>query len=203
MAKGERLPRVSGIQADKKAMYSSKVDFMQAYLEGAEQEEALSQEITSKYEVARDRIRARADKAQQRTIRRRYGVAFIVRDTKNPTNYCIVFAKHKHNARSKGAKILLNDKEVFYGSPEVGETYLRLRAYRCPAFDKYYMTKQVPIKVQLKHGLKYKCAICRSKHEFSYEDLEKGYCHVVYDGYNVNPYTEGYVICNNCYRRLK
>lgn len=203
MAKGERLPRISGIQADVRSMYSSKADFMQAYLEGSEQEEALSQEITNKYEAARNRLRARADKAQKRTIRRRYGVAFIVRDTKNPDSYCIVFAKHKHNARSKGAKILLNDKEVFYGSPEVREVYLRLRAYRCPEFDNYYVTKRVPIKVQLKQGLKYKCAICNNKHLFSYEDLEEGYCHVVYDGYNVNPYTEGYIVCNNCYRRLR
>lgn len=74
------------------------------------------------------------------------------------------------------------------------------RAIRQPQLDKYYKEKKVPIPEVMKLGATFPCSIC-GKENFTLKDYENKRCFLVEGEGDTNPFTSGYVVCHNCYKK--
>ena len=72
---------------------------------------------------------------------------------------------------------------------------------RVQNFDKYAEKGRVPIPILMKElNFKFPCSIC-GKELFSLKDYEAGRCFVLEGEENLNEFTEGIILCYNCYKK--
>jgi hypothetical protein len=107
----------------------------------------------------------------------------------------------RDRARAEANKYLRETYPEFTDRQSYYDIYMMSRGRRIPQFDKYYATKQVPIRELLKIGFSYSCALCH-KYNFKFEDYENGRCFIVEGEGCVNPFTNGILLCYKCYKTL-
>lgn len=75
------------------------------------------------------------------------------------------------------------------------------KAHRVQEFDKYGIEGVIPIPELMKvMDFKFPCSVC-GKDNFDYEDYEIGRCFIVEGEGNLNPFTKGYILCYECYKK--
>lgn len=68
-------------------------------------------------------------------------------------------------------------------------------------FDKYGTRGKVPIPELMKHiGATFPCSIC-GKDNFNFEDYKIGRCFIAEGEGDINPFTDGLILCYNCYKK--
>lgn len=107
----------------------------------------------------------------------------------------------RDRARAEANKYLRNTYPEFTAKQSYYDIYMMSRGRRMPQFDKYYATKRVPIKELMKVGFTYSCAFCH-EHKFSIEDYENHRCFIMDGDGAINPFTQGVLLCYNCYKKL-
>ena len=124
--------------------------------------------------------------------------AYVIQFIDEPTAFFITFQTFKTRDTGKWEAC----KYFFYaGHPRIGlDSYNKARRRRIPEFDKYSKEGKVPVEQIMKMGASYSCGIC-GNHLFTYEDIQKGKCHIVKGEGDTNQFTSGIVICNNCRRK--
>lgn len=81
---------------------------------------------------------------------------------------------------------------------EINASYYKYaRRRRVPQLDKYADTERVPIEEIMKLGVAYRCNIC-GEGLFKYEDIENEKCFVIRDEGDINPFTDGIIVCPKC-----
>lgn len=107
----------------------------------------------------------------------------------------------RDKARAEANKYLRETYPEFADTQSYYDIYMMSRGKRAPQLDKYYKNKKVPIRELLKINFTYPCAFCH-KGDFNNEDYENGKCFIVEDEGSINPFTEGIILCYNCYKLL-
>jgi len=75
------------------------------------------------------------------------------------------------------------------------------RASHVSELDKYAMLGKAPIPELMKAlNVSFPCSVC-GKHKFDYSDYEIGRCFIVEGEGDLNPFTDGYILCYDCYRK--
>lgn len=125
--------------------------------------------------------------------------AFLVTMVGYPELYYISFTHIKDRAKAEANKYFRTCNPKFYTTEGYYKMYLASRGRRVPEFDKYQRIGKVPILEIMQQGIKFPCFYC-GKDNFSYEDYENHRCYILDDGTELNPYTQGVVLCYNCYK---
>ena len=107
----------------------------------------------------------------------------------------------RDRARAEANKYLRETFPEFTAKQNYYDIYMMSRGKRIPQFDKYYQTKRIPIKELMKAGFTYSCAYCH-KDKFGIEDYENNRCFIMEGDGFVNPFTQGVILCYNCYKKL-
>lgn len=134
---------------------------------------------------------------------RKKGVCYIVHSLENPSFFFFTFCTEKRIAKSAATYYKVKMEQPLFNRHDIDACYIQMRVRRVPEFDKYIETRLIPILEQLKYGVSYRCSHCGKKHYYTYEDYEDNRCYIVKDGYNVNEFTEGYLVCNSCFRKIR
>lgn len=117
------------------------------------------------------------------------------------SNICfITFAKSRDKARGD-AIMYFREFHPEFNNGLWKQKFLKARRKRVPAFDRYAELGKVPILELLKRGMEFSCGGC-GKDKFTYGDVQIGRCHVIEDGFEMNPFTQGFLLCHNCYKRF-
>ena len=124
--------------------------------------------------------------------------AYIIRFIHEPKAFFVTFQTYKDRDTGKWEACKYFDS---IHHPTIGlNDYSKARRKRIPEFDKYRDTEKIPIEEVMKLGANYSCGLC-GNHSFKYSDIKKNICFVVQDEGNMNPFTNGIVICNDCRRK--
>lgn len=107
----------------------------------------------------------------------------------------------RDRARAEANRYLRDTNPEFSKKQNYYDIYMMSRGKRVPQFDKYYKTKKIPIKELMKIGFTFSCIFCH-EHRFGIEDYENHKCFIMEGEGSVNPFTEGVLLCYNCYRKL-
>ena len=171
--------------------------FMLGYLEGSEEEMSERQNIIKFYgglNSSFEKRQLQLELLKSRPYALSLGLGGEV--------VAFAFASRDSEACSKGAYHAFQERFGVYNRKELNGIFRKIRAKRVFAFDKYVYEKKIPIIEQVKYGLKYPCYLCK-KHKFTYEDYENNKCYVVDDGFSINEFTKGYLVCSECYKKLR
>ena len=119
-----------------------------------------------------------------------------------PNLIYISFKQTKEKAIYEACKFF---KDSFYptfmGDRELYSEMEQARATRVQEFDKYGMEGKIPIPELMKvMKFTFPCSVC-GKDNFNYEDYEIGRCFLVEGEGDLNPFTKGYVLCYDCYKK--
>ena len=124
--------------------------------------------------------------------------AYVIRFLDEPEAFFITFQNLKDRDTGKWEACKYFDS---IHHPRIGlGSYSKARRKRIPEFDKYRSMEKVPIEEIMKLGAAYHCGLC-GKHSFKYEDIINNRCFVVRDEGDINKFTSGFVICNECRRK--
>ncbi len=124
--------------------------------------------------------------------------AYLITFKDNPSLVFISFNTSKEKAKSEAVLYFRNILPEFSGHKYWEEQYIKAHRKRIPQFDKYAIRGKVPIKDLLKLGMSFPCAVC-GKHSFNFESVQNNECFIVEDGFEINPFTEGILVCTHCY----
>lgn len=128
------------------------------------------------------------------------GTPYVVTYTSVPDIMYLVFAKNKDKAKGIATKYFKENFHPDFVGKGWRTQHLKSRTKVIPEFKKYSQTGKVPIPDLMKIlNLTFPCLCCHD-HNFNYQDYENGKCYVIEDdGYDLNDFTKGYVLCRECY----
>ena len=129
--------------------------------------------------------------------------AFRVIYKEHPDLLVVCFAKSRASAKWKSAKYFKSTFHPFFAKWQDADTkMLEGLAYRIPELDEWGLKgEKVPIP-DLLHALDITlpCSVC-GRHHFNYSDYENRECFIVEGEGDLNPFTKGYILCYECYRK--
>lgn len=129
--------------------------------------------------------------------------AFLVTFREESDIFYIGFGTDKYKACYQASKYFKeNFHPAFMKSGSNDIKFVKSRFKRIPEFDKYAKTGRVPIPELMKFGVSLPCSCCGNDN-FTYEDYEMGRCFVFEGEGNMLPYADGFVLCYNCYQKIK
>jgi hypothetical protein len=168
--------------------------------------DSLNDEILNdypKFESAYDKLSSIQRKKRKEPVA--YLVWYKDRPELNYISFQVETPKHidraRDRARAEANRYLRSTNPEFAQKQNYYDIYMMSRGKRVPQFDKYYETKRVPIKELMKIGFTYSCAFCHN-HRFNLEDYDNYKCYVVEGENTLNPFTNGILLCYNCYKKL-
>ena len=156
------------------------------------EEELISSDDINKFSDDYDKL------LHQHNRRRNLPGAYLIRFTHEPSAFFITFQTFQTRDTGKWEAC-----KYFHsiGHPTIGlDCYSKARRKRIPQFDKYRDTGKIPIEEIMSLGASFRCGIC-GNHTFTYEDLKRKRCFIVRGEGEINPFTDGMVICNECRRK--
>ena len=125
--------------------------------------------------------------------------AYLVTFTDIPSLCYIAFEHSKNKARGV-AVMYFRDFHPDFMDGLWKKRFLHAQRKRVPAFDKYSYSGKVPVMELLKRGMSFSCGVC-GKDNFTYGDIQIGRGFVIDDGFEMNPFTKGFVLCYHCYKK--
>lgn len=113
----------------------------------------------------------------------------------------ISFQKTPEKARSEACLYFRDNFYPSFMDTGMEEEYMVSTAHRLQAFDKYSIECKVPIPDLMKElKATFPCSVC-GKDNFNLQDVEIGRCFIVEGEGDLNPFTKGYVLCYDCYKK--
>lgn len=119
----------------------------------------------------------------------------------HPELLYIAFCGNRGSAKYQASKYFKSIFNPFFTGEDYSKEMLQCRAYRVQELDKYALKGIIPIPALLKAtDTSLACSVCGKDH-FDYSDYEKGRCFIIEGEGNLNPFTKGYILCYDCYRK--
>ena len=126
--------------------------------------------------------------------------AYMVTFVNHPHLLYLSFALTADKARAQAQKYM---RDTYYPTYSIDGCPISLRETRTKRIrelDKFKHLGKVPIPDLLKTGLTFKCSSC-GNFDFDYDDYTAKKCFVVEGEGDLNPFTNGYIFCYNCYKK--
>lgn len=112
----------------------------------------------------------------------------------------VAFKPNRASAKYESAKYFRDTFNPFFTGEDYRQQMLNGRAYRVQELDKY-ASKGIPIPELLRVlDITMPCSVCGKDH-FSYSDYREERCFIIEGEGNLNPFTRGYLLCHNCYKK--
>ena len=119
----------------------------------------------------------------------------------HPDLLYIAFCGNRGSAKYQASKYFKNIFHPFFTGEDYSKEMLQCHAYRVQELDKYALKGLIPIPELLKAtDTTMPCSVCGKDH-FDYSDCERGRCFIIEGEGNLNPFTKGYILCYDCYRK--
>jgi hypothetical protein len=146
-------------------------------------------------------LKGKYEKILKKNIKKQYK-AFRVVFRNHPDLTFIAFCEKKSTAVGRATTYFHESFHPFFSNSEDYTNEMKTgRAYRVQELDKYGLSGLVPIPELLRVlDLSMPCSVCR-KHNFSYSDYINNNCYIIEGEGNLNPYTKGYLLCHDCYKK--
>ena len=140
-------------------------------------------------------------KILKRNIQREYR-AYRVCFKNHPDLLYIAFCSNRGSAKWRATKYFKNSFHPFFSNDEdCSREMLNCKAYRIQDFDEYYLKGLIPIPKLLKTlDISMPCSVCKKGH-FKFSDYIAQKCFIIEGEGNLNPFTKGYLLCPQCYKR--
>ena len=126
--------------------------------------------------------------------------AYLVRFVDHPEYLYIAFALTADKARAQAQRYIRDTFYPFHTINGCPVSLYETRTKRMPSLDEFKHTGKIPIPNLLKAGMTLKCGAC-GKYEFDYSDYKAKRCFIVEGEGDLNPYTNGYIFCHDCYNK--
>ncbi len=119
----------------------------------------------------------------------------------HPDLLYIAFCGNRGSAKYQASRYFKSIFHPFFTGEDYSTEMLQCRAYRVQELDKYALKGTIPIPELLKAtDTSMACSVCGKDH-FDYLDCEKGRCFIIEGEGDLNPFTKGYILCYDCYRK--
>ena len=119
----------------------------------------------------------------------------------HPELLFVTFCRDRGAAKWQAAKYFKSIFNPFFTGENYRTGMLYSHAYRCAELDKYALEGKVPIPELLRVlDVSIPCSVC-GKYDFTYSDYEKVKCFIVEGEGDSNPFTKGYILCTDCYKK--
>ena len=140
------------------------------------------------------------DRFQVQALETKRKKAYVVTFTDVPSLCYIAFEKSKNKARGV-AVMYFREFHPEFQNGLWKQRFLHAKRKRVPVFDKYAYVGKVPVLELLKRGMSFSCGAC-GKDTFTYGDIQIGRGFVIEDGFEMNPFTKGFILCHSCYKKF-
>jgi hypothetical protein len=118
----------------------------------------------------------------------------------HPDLLYVAFKPNRASAKYESARYFRDTFNPFFTGEDYRQQMLNGRAYRVQELDKY-ASKGIPIPELLRVlDITMPCSVC-GKDRFSYSDYREEECFIIEGEGNLNPFTRGYLLCHNCYKK--
>ena len=119
----------------------------------------------------------------------------------HPDLLYIAFGSSRESAKYTSARYFRDIFNPFFTGESYREEMLNSRAYRLQELDKYALKGIIPIPEILRVlDVSMPCSVCK-KGNFSYSDYKEEKCFIIEGEGNLNPFTKGYLLCPECYKK--
>ena len=118
----------------------------------------------------------------------------------HPDLLYIAFCGNRGSAKWQASKYFKKCFHPFFTGANADKEMLKCHAYRIQELDKYGLKGIIPIPDLLRAlDISLPCSVCGKDH-FDYSDYINGRCFIVEGEGNLNPFTQGYLLCYDCHR---
>lgn len=115
--------------------------------------------------------------------------------------FYIAFSENRGNACYRASRYFRDIFHPFFTGDNYRKEMLNSKAHRCPQLDKYYVEEKVPIpKLMEVLNAQFPCSVC-GKGKFNYSDYINDRCYIIEGEGDLNPFTKGYILCYDCYKK--
>ena len=130
--------------------------------------------------------------------------AYVVTYTDDPTLFYVAFEANRYKAKGAATKYFRDNYHPdFSGNKWCLEKFTKARAHSFPPFNKYADECKVPIPELMRYfDISFPCSFC-GKHNFTLQSHEAKTCHIIEGEGDLNIFTKGFIICNDCYKKLQ
>lgn len=137
----------------------------------------------------------------KKNIKRQYK-AYKVTFKNHPDLYYIAFCNQRSKAMWQATKYFHESFHPFFTRYEdMSSELLNAKAIRVQELDKYGLKGFIPIPELMRVlELSMPCSVCK-KHKFTYSDYINNKCYIIEGEGNLNPFTKGYLLCHDCYKK--
>ena len=140
------------------------------------------------------------DKFQIKALETKRKKAYMITFSDVPSLCYISFESSKDKA--KGVAVMyFRDFHPDFKDDLWQQRFLHAKRKRIPSFDRYADIGRVPVLELLKRGMSFSCGAC-GKDNFTYGDIQTGRGFIVEDGFEMNPFTKGFILCYHCYKKF-
>ena len=126
--------------------------------------------------------------------------AYLVTVEGHPEYMYISFARDRNKAESDALHYI---RDRFYPLEKISRcsiTFQDLKGKRAPEFDKFKASGKIPISALMKSGINFSCSCC-GNYLFNYDSLKTKQCFIIEGEGEINPFTQGIVVCYSCYKK--
>lgn len=153
----------------------------------------------SKYTNQKSELELLYNEATKKQVFKGKARKIIFKD--QPNLIYISFKKEKMKAIYEACKYFQDSFYPTFMGEGRDEEMKQARALRVQEFDKYSAEGKIPIPELMRvMEFTFPCSVC-GKDNFNYEDYEIGRCFLVEGEGDLNPFTKGYVLCYDCYKK--
>ena len=142
-----------------------------------------------------------AEKRQMERKKLSKGLAYKITFKDQPSLIYISFQKTRDKAVYEACKYFHDNFYPTFMGEGRDQELKQAKAHRLQEFDKYSVEGVIPIPELMKvMGFTFPCSIC-GKDNFNYSDYDIGRCFLVEGEGDLNPFTKGFVLCYECYKK--
>ena len=166
---------------------------LKSFYEGTKEKEKIKGDSYSKIQKEYERILHKNIQRENRAYRVVY--------KNHPELLYIAFGSGRGTAKYQASKYFKSIFHPFFTEEDYRKEMLNCHAYRVQELDKYALQGVIPIPALLKAtDTSMPCSVCGKDH-FDYSDYIEGRCYIIEGEGNLNPFTKGYILCSDCYKK--
>ena len=130
--------------------------------------------------------------------------AYVVTYTDDASLFYIAFVANRYKAKGSATMYFRDNYHPDFSDQKWRkEKFTKARARRVPVFDKYADECKVPIPELMRYfDISFPCSFC-GKHDFTLKSYEAKTCHIVEGEGDLNVFTRGFIVCDECYKKLQ
>lgn len=145
------------------------------------------------------KIRKEYEKMKEITMKLKK--AYLITFPEYPDLFFINFNKSKESAGYQAHKYFENSYHPAFPKNHSFAS-IKTKSKRLPQFDKYYNEEKIPIPELMKElNMTFHCSVC-GKGNYNYKSYKDKRCYIVEGEGDSNPFTQGYILCYQCYHRF-